>query len=35
MAVNGTFMARNTWEGSSDPDVQAEPLEAQIPQSLS
>ena len=25
IAVNGTFIALNTWLGSSEPDVQAEP----------
>ena len=29
-AVKGTPMARRTWEGSSDPEVQAEPEEAQM-----
>ena len=33
-AVNGTPMARNTWEGSREPEVQAEPDEAQIPNSF-
>ena len=33
-AVKGTFMARKTCDGSSDPDVQADPLDAQIPASL-
>ncbi len=29
-AVNGTPMARSTWLGSSEPEVQAEPDEAQM-----
>ena len=33
--VKGTPMARSTWEGCSDPEVQAEPEEAQMPNSLS
>jgi len=32
-AVNGTPIARSTWDGSSEPDVQAEPEEAQMPNS--
>ena len=34
-AVKGTPMARSTWEGCSEPLVQAEPDEAQMPSSLS
>jgi len=30
-AENGTFIARRTCEGSSEPEVQAEPEEAQMP----
>ncbi len=29
--LKGTFIAMSTWEGSRDPDVQADPEEAQIP----
>ena len=32
--VKGTPMARSTWEGWSDPEVQADPEEAQIPYSF-
>ncbi len=35
IAVKGTFIARRTCDGSSEPDVQAEPLDAQIPEPLS
>ena len=35
IAVNGTCIARRTWDGSSEPEVQADPLEAQMPCSLS
>ena len=31
--VKGTPMARSTWDGWSDPEVQAEPEEAQMPNS--
>ena len=31
IAVNGICIARSTCEGSNEPDVQAEPEEAQIP----
>ena len=31
---NGTPIARNTCDGSNEPDVQAEPDEAQTPKSL-
>lgn len=34
-AVNGIFMAVSTCEGSSEPEVHADPLDAQIPASLS
>ena len=30
--VKGTPMARSTWDGWSDPEVQAEPEEAQMPE---
>ena len=33
-AVNGTPMARKTCDGSSEPEVQAEPDEAQMPYSF-
>ena len=32
--VKGTPIARNTWEGCRDPEVQADPDEAQIPYSF-
>ena len=33
--VKGTPMALSTWEGCREPEVQAEPEEAQMPNSLS
>ncbi len=29
--LKGTFIAISTWEGSREPDVQADPEDAQIP----